>query len=753
MATYAQANRLLTIATPLGPDALLLHGLEGREAFSELFQFDLELLSENASIAPRDLLGQPVTWAVNNVHRKPRYWNGHIQEWAAGGQGARGLRSYRARVVPWLWFLTRTSNCRIFQNKSTPEILEAVFKEFGFAAFSFALTRSYPPWEFCVQYRETAFHFVSRLMEHEGIFYFFRHEQGKHTLVLADHKGVYQDCPESKVDYRAGSLAPNHIDTWEHRYAFGSGKWAQSDYNFETPSASLLTTATTVIDLPDLKKYERFQFPGEYRTRGEGEADIRVHMEQEEAGYDVTAGSSQCCTFTPGGKFKLGAHEVASEMGKEYVLTAVRHSARDPSLGNTAEAASYRNQFTCIPARVVYRPACLTHRPVIDSVQTAVVVGPAGEEIYTDQYGRIKVQFFWDRYGKRNENSSCWLRVSQFAAGKNFGALNLPRVGQEVIVAFAEGNPDRPLVLGSLYNAENMPPYPLPRYRDFTGMIHRSVRGVPGNSSEIRFETTLGKERLLVHSETDMHTHAENDSQLRVGNDHRCLVGNECHQSIGKDHHHRVAHNYYLTVGSGGFSWEGGSAGSDGAASGSGMGGGDAPAPAVSDPSATYQPPPALANTSVWAPTESEAPQDWGIGTFQINASNVLTIVKIMDNKLVLGFSSLFVAGANVQAVLGANIQTYTPLNMTMTLGANIEMNCGTKKELTYPEPKTVIAPVYSLATTQIYLLGMASLVLECGLSTTVMLTPAAITLQCGPTTLVVSPAGVLVNGALLNHN
>ena len=310
MASITQAQRSLSLTTPLGKDVLLLMGFSGTESLSRLFSYQLDLASSNDSIAAKDIVGKKVTWSVTSIDENPRYFAGIVSRFVAGSLDRRKLRSYRAEVVPWTWLLTRTTDCRIFQNQSTPDIIKAVFGLHGFSDFDFELKGSFPKREYCVQYRETAFNFISRLMEYEGIYYFFRHENGKHTMVLANATSSYTVCPESPIEYSAGSFAANHIQKWEHYYEFRSGKWTQTDYNFETPSTSLLTTTGTVIDLPDAPKYEIFDYPGEYVLKDVGDPVTKVRMEEEEASYNLVNASSQCCTFTPGGKFTLEGHDV-----------------------------------------------------------------------------------------------------------------------------------------------------------------------------------------------------------------------------------------------------------------------------------------------------------------------------------------------------------------------------------------------------------------------------------------------------------
>jgi type VI secretion system secreted protein VgrG len=532
MATFTQEKRLLTVSSGLGDDVLLLTAFSGREELSRLFQYRLELLSQDDAIAPSAIVGQRITWAVHHVDEEPRFFNGYVSRFSAGGKTGRGFRRYQAEVVPWLWLLTRASNCKIFQNKSAPKIIEATFDDFGFADYQLSLTRTPTVRDYCVQYRETAFSFVSRLMEEEGIFYYFKHEDGKHTLVLADAKSAYADCQENEVEFFGGSLAPNHISAWEHAYEYRPGKWTQTDYNFESPSTRLLSTTSTVVDLANISAFEMFDYPGGYAKTGDGKALTRIHMEEDEAPHDVVTGASTCCTFTPGAKLKLTRHECDAEMNA-YVLTGVQHHATDSSYEGNGVAAQYRNTFTCIPASVVFRPARLTHKPFVHGTQTAVVVGPAGEEIYTDKYARIKVQFHWDRVGKKDENSSCWIRVSTTSAGKGWGILQIPRIGHEVVVDFLEGDPDKPIVIGCVYNAENMPAGTLPADKATSGMKSASTPGSKG-FNQIFCTDTKNKEMITIHGQKDMSTTIEHDDSLHVKNHMSITVDGKHTETIKK---------------------------------------------------------------------------------------------------------------------------------------------------------------------------------------------------------------------------
>jgi type VI secretion system secreted protein VgrG len=557
-------NRLLVLKTPLGEDALELTAFSGVEEFSRLFSYHLEMISDNNAIQPAQIVGKPVGFGVKLAgSATPRWFHGIVKRFFAADEDRKGRRNYRAEVVPWLWFLTRTSDCRIFQNKSVPDIVQQIFKDLGFADFQLQFKGQHPKRTYCVQYRETDFDFVSRLMEEEGIFYFFKHEDGKHTLVAADDKGAYTDCQESEVDYPrdAGTRAvTDHITRWEHRYEFHSGKIAQTDYNFEdhpsrdesTPAKLMMSSESTTVKLDNVEKYELYDYPGVFEKKDHGENYTKIRMEEEEAGYDVVDAASTCRTFTLAGKFKVKQHLSKSEEGKKYAITSIQHSATEPGAyeTQTGEAAedNYSNSFTCIPDSVIFRPPRATPRPIVYGAQTAVVVGPAGEEIYPDKYGRVKVQFHWDREGKRNENSSCWVRVAQTMAGKGWGAIQIPRIGMEVVVSFLEGNPDRPIITGVVYNADQTPPYPLPDKKTQSGIKTSSSKG-GGGSNELRMDDTAGKEEIFIHAQYDQNEEVEHDETVKIGNNRTEQVGKDESIAIGGGRTESVSKDESITVG------------------------------------------------------------------------------------------------------------------------------------------------------------------------------------------------------------
>lgn len=521
-----QTDRLLTVTTPLGADAFLLVGFSGREELSRPFSFTLDLVTDQ-TVAPADLVGKPIGWQVVFPDESPRKFHGRVRSLAVGPAVGRGLRSYRAEVVPWLWFLTRAADCKIFQNLSVTDIIKAVFDGFGFTDYRVDTTGSYTAREYCVQYRETAFAFVSRLMEEEGIFYRFEYEDGKHTLVLADDVSAYADCdPHATVEFRPDLQTAEAVGSWERRYEYVSGKAAHTDYHFITPDTKLLTSTDTVVALPDISKFELFEFPGGYTATGAGNSRIALRMEEEEVGYDTVRGTSRCSSFNPGGKFALSGHPL--DDGNSFAFLSVTHSAVEPHIPGIRDGrGEYSNSFECIPADRVFRPTRVTPRPMAVGPQSAVVVGPAGEEIYTDQYGRVKVQFTWDRIGTNDENSSCWMRLTESWAGKNWGTVFLPRIGQEVIVEFINGDPDRPLVTGRVYNASFMPPYTLPDNKTQSGIKTRSsMQGGTEDFNELRFEDKKGEEDIYFHAQKDSHRVVENDDDLKVLHDQTITIKN-----------------------------------------------------------------------------------------------------------------------------------------------------------------------------------------------------------------------------------
>jgi len=552
---FSQENRLIALDTPLGTDVLLLQGFTGRESISRLFSFHLDLLSEKNDIAFKDIIGQRVTIRVLlSDGSNERYFNGFVSRFAQSGSGTQ-LTSYQMEVVPWLWFLTRSADCRIFQNETIPDIIQDVFKTGGYTDFKNSVTGSYQPLEYCVQYRETDFNFVSRLMEQYGIFYYFEHENGKHTLVMADSSSVHQPCPDQQTasyNQTSGDLDSEDVITaWNMQQELHTGMYSLTDYNFETPAANLMANEPTVVEVGGNSNFEIYDYPGDHLTQSQGTAAAKVHMQEEEASNIIVSGASVCRAFTSGYKFDLKDHP-RDDMNSTYVITEVQHVATvgSYSQGKTDSPAHYSNQFTCIPSFVPFRPARITPKPFVQGPQTALVVGKSGEEIWVDKYGRIKVQFYWDRLGQKDENSSCWIRVSQPWGGKGWGSMWIPRMGQEVVVSFVEGDPDRPLITGRVYNADQTVPYTLPDHQTVSTFMSRSSKGGgSGNYNEIRFEDKTGSEQIFINAERDMDQRVEVDSREFVGANRHLNVGSNQTENIGADKHLTIAANHVESIG------------------------------------------------------------------------------------------------------------------------------------------------------------------------------------------------------------
>jgi len=495
MPDYTQEDQPIRVDTALAEDVLLLAGFQGSEKLSEPYVFDLELLSEDPNLDPDDLLRTPISVTLLLPDGEERQIHGRVRSF--GYEGRRGeLSFYRAEMVPWLWFLSLSHNCRIFQHLSVPDIVKEVFGDYEGVEFRTQFAQDYAEREYCVQYRESDLNFVSRLLEEEGIFYFFEHGEDGHTLVLTDYSQM-QPC-EGQAEVRMYSEAVTQQDVVKaltHRQAVHSGVVSLADYDEMKPSLDL--TSSMAGDEPEeIYEYQKNLF----RELDEGERYARIALEREEATRHVVRGHGTCRSFQTGHRFTLTNHD-RREANRDYALVEVRHRARTGTYvaGGGAGELDYENHFVAVPHGTTYRPPLRARKPTMPGSQTAKVVGPGGEKINVDDQGRVKVQFHWDRLGSEDENSSCWVRVSQNWAGKNWGGMFIPHIGHEVIVDFIEGDPDRPIITGRVYNAENPPPESLPANK------HRSIiEDDYGN--EMVFDATPGEEHIRIHSPTHMST-------------------------------------------------------------------------------------------------------------------------------------------------------------------------------------------------------------------------------------------------------
>jgi type VI secretion system secreted protein VgrG len=547
-----QDDRQLAVFTPFGSDVLLLESFVGEEGLSELSEFQLRMLSSESDLDPTQILGRNITFRVDRENSDSRFFNGYVRSFSIVDATDR-MFVYEACVVPWLWFLTNTSDCRIFQEMTTPKIIEQIFRDLGFDDFDFAfLGGNYQPRDYCVQYRESDFDFVSRLMEEEGIYYYFVHENGKHTLVLADSTSGYYGIDEDEVSIAARTqqgILPTDVFEWRHGKRMLTA-WAATDYNYSKPKTDLSSAAPSAIPALDSMRLERFDFPGRFSLPADGRARVQIRMEEEEAKHEWVAGSGIRATFTPGGIFEVAKHPNASEVGRKYALRRVRYTAGvvgGYTSGDQPVEQPWLTEFEGIPQSVVFRPERLTPRPIVEGPQTAVVVGPSGEEIYTDEDGRIKVQFHWDREGSRDEDSSCWIRVSQVHAGAGWGAMQIPRIGEEVIVSFLEGDPDQPIVKGRVYNAAAQVPFGLPGEMTRSGGKSNTHKGSGYN--EMSMDDTAGQEQMRTNAQYNMDTTVGNSQTLGVGVDRSESIGNNDALTVGVNKTVNVGNNVTEVVG------------------------------------------------------------------------------------------------------------------------------------------------------------------------------------------------------------
>ncbi len=542
-----QTDRIATLYSPLGETTLVLQSLGITEQLGRLFSLEIGAISENGNLKPDNLLGKSVSVELKCPRGGNRYFHGFVNRFSRTPESDTRNFSYRITAVPWLWFLTRNSDCRIFQNKKVEEILKDVFGRRGFSDFKFKLSGSYTPWEYCVQYRETDFNFISRMLEQEGIYYYFEHEKEKHTAVFCDSPSAHQPFPKyADLTFRPNSSShehdQEHVYDWVAEGRHHTGKFHHTDYDFTKPKVDLKTPHSQPGKFAK-SEFEIYDYPGEYESHGDGEQWARVRMEELRAESETIHATADVTGLACGRKFTLSEGPTPADEG-DYVVTAVSIHLQSNSYETGAGSDSgdnYQCSFTAIKADTQFRAARLTPKPLVQGMQTAVVTGPAGEEIYTDQYGRVKVQFHWDREGKRDEKTTCWMRVATSWAGQGWGSISLPRIGQEVVVAFLEGDPDQPIVVGSVYNASQMPPYTLPDERTKSTIQSRSSKGGgKTNFNELRFEDKKGGEQLFLHAEKDMDLRVKNDSREFVKKDRHLIVEGKQLELVKEDKHDHV---------------------------------------------------------------------------------------------------------------------------------------------------------------------------------------------------------------------
>jgi type VI secretion system secreted protein VgrG len=544
------SDREITVSVPAFGDKIEFAAMDGFDEIGAPFRYDLIVVSEDLELSAADVLGTAATILVAGDPK--RYFNGFVAEFAL--DDIRNDKAhYRLTLVPWIWFLSLRTDNRIFQMKSVVEIVEAVFGIYPDAKFDKRLSGSYPPRDYCVQYGESDLDFVQRLLEHEGIFYVFEHEDGAHRLILCDDNGNFTPAPgcetlpyepDSRVSFKEGDF----ITAWRPMSMVRSGVYVQTDYDFTKPSADLMSKSAKPLGHAQ-DAGELYHYPGTYTDLGRGETLSALRLDEAQAPQRRVAAAGTARPLWSGRSFKLDLFPRAAENDEYYVLRAdYRLWDAQYRSGQTAGEEGYAVSLALAPTSVAYRPPRRTPKPVMKGPQTAIVVGPGGEEIFTDEYARVKVQFHWDRLGGRDENTTCFIRVSQTWAGAGWGFIQIPRIGQEVIVDFLEGDPDQPIITGRVYNAEQMPPYGLPGSATQSGWKSNSSPG-GGGWNELRFEDKAGSEEVYFQAQKDHNELVKNNEARTIGNDFAEDVGHDAQQSVGNDRTESVGHDKSTSVG------------------------------------------------------------------------------------------------------------------------------------------------------------------------------------------------------------
>ncbi|MEO5760615.1 MAG: type VI secretion system tip protein TssI/VgrG [Mesorhizobium sp.] len=544
------SERATVVQTPVGADLLTFTHLVGRDEISRCFAYSVGFVSTSFDIDPLKMLGGPVS--VEGESDPKRWFSGLVSEFRLTRTEDR-LAYYEAVIRPWLWFLGNTTDCRIFQNMSVVEIVEKIFSKYGTAKFEKRLQGSYPPREYCVQYDETDLDFVQRLLEHEGILYFFEHDEGKHTLVLADAMSKLKPAPHyEKVPYHHEGHSSRHeveyINEWTPGSAVRPGAYAHTDYDFEKPGADLMAKSAQPFSHKEASG-ENYRHRGAHLEVKRGDSLAAIRREEIQAVHQRIAAVGTVRGLFSGCTFKLHGFP-RDDQNQEYLVVSAEYRLFDH--GYRAQTDVDGENFKVIlglaPTKLTFRPPRITPRPVMRGPQTATVVGPSGEEIFTDKYARVKVQFHWDRLGKKDQNSSCFVRVSQTWAGSGWGFIQIPRIGQEVIIDFLEGDPDLPIITGRVYNASEMPPYGLPGNATQSGWKSNSSKG-GGGYNELMFEDKAGSELVNFQAQKDHHLLVKHDRKKLVQHDQSDRIDHDAKHSVGHNLDEDVGNNKTVKVG------------------------------------------------------------------------------------------------------------------------------------------------------------------------------------------------------------
>ena len=556
-------ERYIEVTTPLGdsPDGtpmLQFERLIGSDEVSKCFRYELTLQSEDPEITSDKLLGEAISVTVKRSQsedQEPRYFQGLVDQFSYCGNESGGRFQYRLILRPAFWFLSKSLDNRIFQRMTVPDIVSKVLDDAGMSDYRLELSGSYPEREYCVQYGESDLDFVQRLLEHEGVFYYFEFDDGVHTMVICDKLDSLKDATAcEEIKFEQGSLQrtgeQNVITRFERIDSASPAKWVHTDYDFQKPSADLMSTADkSGWHTGDDK--ERYFYPGKFIEHGRGADLSDIRVEEGRALSQVICANSTAIPPYSGHRFALVGNPREADNIKLVILKAeyeIWEGQYAAGLAGEEQEQGFKARYDLIPADTFYRPARLTPKPVMRGPQTAVVVGPSGEEIHTDEFARVKVQFHWDREGGNDQNSTCFIRVSSVWAGSGWGFIQIPRIGQEVIVDFLEGDPDQPIITGRVYNAEQMPPYELPGNATQSGWKSNSSLG-GGGWNEMRFEDKKGQEEVYFQAEKDHNELVKNNESRTIGNDFFEDIGNDATQNVHHDRTETVDNNKSTTVG------------------------------------------------------------------------------------------------------------------------------------------------------------------------------------------------------------
>jgi type VI secretion system secreted protein VgrG len=532
----SQQGRDIRLTTEVSGVSFFCLSMTATEYVGRPFVIELELLSQDFTLTLKNFLGKHMTAALDTTDDVVRYFDGIVTRFSYVTE-TRGLALYRATLRPWLWLLTRNVQSKVHYVQpdqaaagggkadentagTAPNIIKKLFSAASFNDVEYKLSRSYRVLDYCVQYQESDFAFVSRLMEQEGIYYYFKHESGKHTMVLVDASSAHDAFNSLKqISYSSGEHAGKRADAihdWTVSQEIQSGKLTIRDYDLTAPNANL-DKVKTMAQGHASDSYEIYEYPGHYIKPDDGEAYAGVHLEEQVARFERAAGRSNARWLVPGYLFTLQS-SARSDQDRDYLVLETRSTVTAEFGGQARQA--FATELVALPSTYTFRPARITPRPYIRGPQTAVVVGPSGEEIYTDKYGRVKVQFLWDRLGSKDENSSCWIRCAQPWAGKQWGTVFIPRIKQEVVVHFIEGDPDRPLITGAVYNGPDDQPSPitLPDNKTQSTIKTNSSTG-GGGFNQIRFEDKKDSEELFVQAQKDMTLNVLNNRTVTITQD------------------------------------------------------------------------------------------------------------------------------------------------------------------------------------------------------------------------------------------